>query len=75
MSAVALHDVGPPAAADASRRAVSLETVGMTKIFGSLVALEDVSIKVRPGTLLETRRRIFVARWLLGSSSTPWCFT
>ena len=31
-------------------RAPSLETVGMTKIFGSLVALEDVSIKVEPGT-------------------------
>jgi simple sugar transport system ATP-binding protein len=33
------------------RRAVELETVGMTKIFGSLVALEDVSIHVKPGTL------------------------
>lgn len=33
------------------RRAVELQTIGMTKIFGSLVALEDVSIHVRPGTL------------------------
>ncbi len=33
------------------RRAIGLETRGMTKIFGSLVALEDCSIEVRPGTL------------------------
>ncbi len=47
MSAVlAAHDAAP-----ATRRAISLETVGMTKIFGSLVALEDVSVKVRAGTL------------------------
>jgi simple sugar transport system ATP-binding protein len=32
-------------------RAVGLETIGMTKIFGSLRALDDVSIKVRAGTL------------------------
>ncbi len=32
-------------------RAPSLETVGMTKIFGSLVALDDVSIKVEAGTV------------------------
>ena len=31
--------------------AVGVETLGMTKIFGSLVALEDVSITVRPGTV------------------------
>ena len=31
------------------KRAISLETVGMTKIFGSLVALEDVSITVEAG--------------------------
>ena len=31
-------------------RALSLETVGMTKIFGPLVALEDVSIVVEPGS-------------------------
>jgi simple sugar transport system ATP-binding protein len=35
----------------APRRAISLETVGMTKIFGPLIALEDVSIKVSAGTL------------------------
>jgi ABC-type uncharacterized transport system ATPase subunit len=29
--------------------APSLETIGMTKIFGPLVALDDVSIKVEPG--------------------------
>jgi simple sugar transport system ATP-binding protein len=33
------------------RRAVGLETIGMTKIFGSLHALEDVSIKVHAGSL------------------------
>ena len=37
-------------AAAATVRAPSLETIGMTKIFGSLVALEDVSIKVEPGS-------------------------
>jgi simple sugar transport system ATP-binding protein len=31
-------------------RALSLETIGMTKVFGPLVALEDVSIKVEAGT-------------------------
>ena len=36
--------VAPP------KRAPSLETIGMTKIFGSLVALEDVSIKIEAGT-------------------------
>lgn len=30
-------------------KAVGLETRGMTKIFGSLVALDDVSISVKPG--------------------------
>jgi len=40
--------LAPPAAA--STRAPSIETIGMTKIFGSLAALEDVSIKVEPGT-------------------------
>ena len=34
-----------------AHRAIGLETIGMTKRFGSLVALEDVSIKVEPGTL------------------------
>lgn len=31
--------------------AVGVEAIGMTKIFGSLTALEDVSIRIRPGTL------------------------
>jgi ABC-type uncharacterized transport system ATPase subunit len=31
-------------------RAPSLDTAGMTKIFGSLVALDDVSIKVKSGS-------------------------
>src|SRR5215211_6013530 len=43
-----------PAMSDASAtppvRALSLETVGMTKIFGPLVALEEVSIKVEAGS-------------------------
>ncbi len=30
-------------------RAFGIETVGMTKIFGSLVALDDVSIRIEPG--------------------------
>jgi len=32
-------------------RAIGLETSGMTKVFGSLTALDDVSIKVHAGTL------------------------
>lgn len=32
------------------RRAIGVETVGMSKIFGSLVALDDVSIRVTPGS-------------------------
>src|SRR5580658_4342692 len=32
-------------------RAPSLETIGMTKVFGQLVALDDVSIKIEPGTV------------------------
>ena len=36
---------------DKTMPAVGLETVGMTKIFGSLVALEDASIRVAPGTM------------------------
>ncbi len=32
-------------------RAIGLETIGMTKAFGPVKALEDVSIKVRAGTL------------------------
>jgi ABC-type uncharacterized transport system ATPase subunit len=38
-------------AAVAHRRAIALETIGMTKTFGALTALEDVSIRVRAGTL------------------------
>ncbi|WP_210272713.1 ABC transporter ATP-binding protein [Chthonobacter rhizosphaerae] len=37
-----------PAAAPS--RAIGLETRGMTKVFGSLVALDDVSIDVKPGS-------------------------
>jgi general nucleoside transport system ATP-binding protein len=33
-----------------SLRAPSLETIGMTKVFGSLVALDDVSVKIPAGT-------------------------
>jgi simple sugar transport system ATP-binding protein len=40
-----------PESAAPPMRAPSLETVGMTKIFGSLVALDDVSIKVEAGTV------------------------
>jgi len=32
-------------------RAPSLETIGMTKAFGQLVALDDVSIRIEPGTV------------------------
>jgi simple sugar transport system ATP-binding protein len=41
---------GSAAAALAKPRALSLEAVGMTKIFGPLVALGDVSIKVPAGS-------------------------
>ena len=34
----------------ATGRALGLETVGMTKIFGAFAALEDVSLKVAPGS-------------------------
>src|ERR1700734_4190154 len=43
--------VTPAGNGTAPLRAPSLETIGMTKIFGSLVALDDVSIKVEPGTV------------------------
>ena len=42
-----MNDVSAPAS---GVRALSIETVGMTKVFGPLVALEDVSIKVSAGT-------------------------
>jgi ABC-type uncharacterized transport system ATPase subunit len=38
-------------AAHPARRAIGLETVGMTKTFGSMTALDDVSIKIHAGTL------------------------
>jgi ABC-type uncharacterized transport system ATPase subunit len=38
-----------PEAPATAKRAIGIETVGMSKIFGSLVALDDVSIKVMPG--------------------------
>ena len=46
---VAEQLIAPPAVAAGKARAVSLETIGMTKIFGSLVALDDVSISVEAG--------------------------
>ena len=44
-------DTTHEAPAAKKHRAITLETVGMTKIFGSLTALDDVSIKVHAGTL------------------------
>src|SRR5436309_2720120 len=46
----AMNPAMSDAAAAPQVRALSLETVGMTKIFGPLVALEDVSIKVEAGS-------------------------
>ena len=43
--------VAPVPGTDGPMRAPSLETIGMTKVFGPLVALGDVSIKVEPGTV------------------------
>ena len=34
-----------------ARRAIGLETVGMSKVFGTMTALDDVSLKVEPGTV------------------------
>ena len=46
-----LAQVSDPAASTILRpRAMSLETIGMTKVFGSFVALGDVSIKVEAGS-------------------------
>jgi len=44
--------VSPTSAQDPSTtaRAIGVETLGMSKHFGSLVALDDVSIKVKPGS-------------------------
>jgi ABC-type uncharacterized transport system ATPase subunit len=46
---MALAEALAPAAATPSR-GIGVATVGMTKIFGSFAALEDVSIDVRPGS-------------------------
>ena len=43
------EQLSPPSAAAGKVRALSLETIGMTKIFGPLVALDDVSISVEAG--------------------------
>jgi simple sugar transport system ATP-binding protein len=40
-----------PVATAPPMRAPSLQTIGMTKVFGSLVALEDVSINIEAGTV------------------------
>ncbi len=42
--------IAEPLIAAAPVRALGLETMGMTKIFGSLVALDNVSLKVEPGS-------------------------
>ena len=42
--------IAEPLAAAAPVRALGLETIGMTKVFGSLVALDNVSLKVEPGS-------------------------
>jgi ABC-type uncharacterized transport system ATPase subunit len=44
---VSVAEVMPPVV---QKQALSIETIGMTKIFGPLVALEDVSLKVEAGT-------------------------
>jgi simple sugar transport system ATP-binding protein len=43
------EQLSPPQAAAGAVRALSLETIGMSKIFGPLVALDDVSISVEAG--------------------------
>src|SRR6202163_3860133 len=50
-SAMSVATVPAGSGIASTMRAPSLETIGMTKIFGSLVALDDVSIKVEPGTV------------------------
>ncbi len=50
MTALALpEDLSSHPVAGGRTGAFSLETVSMTKVFGSLVALDDVSIKVGAG--------------------------
>jgi ABC-type uncharacterized transport system ATPase subunit len=46
----AAEAIAPAPVNGAKRTAVGVETVGMTKSFGAFTALEDVSIKVRPGS-------------------------
>ncbi len=46
---VAERRAAPVPAAASKARAPSLETIGMTKIFGPLVALDDVSLAVESG--------------------------
>ncbi len=43
-------DMAAAPAGHSLRRAIALETIGMTKVFASLTALEDVSIRVEAGT-------------------------
>jgi ABC-type uncharacterized transport system ATPase subunit len=50
MSVSAVAVPAPTFAPTPGIRALGLETIGMTKIFGSFAALEDVSIKVEPGS-------------------------
>ncbi|MBH0236782.1 ABC transporter ATP-binding protein [Methylobrevis albus] len=50
MSATAAALAEPPVSPLGAKKAIGLETIGMTKIFGSMVALGDVSIKVKPGS-------------------------
>ncbi|MDB5506447.1 MAG: transporter ATP-binding protein [Devosia sp.] len=45
-----MNAMSPLPIAEAAGRAPSLEAIGMTKIFGPLVALDDVSLKVEAGS-------------------------
>src|SRR5271169_1198253 len=49
--AMSVAEASAPQTASAPMRAPSLQTIGMTKIFGPLVALGDVSIDVKAGTV------------------------
>ncbi len=42
--------IAEPMVTSSPVRALGLETLGMTKVFGSLVALDNVSLKVEPGS-------------------------
>ena len=42
--------ISEPLVSAAPVRALGLETIGMTKVFGPLVALDNVSLKVEPGS-------------------------